>query len=135
MKTLCIISGGQTGVDQGALEAAMRLGLATGGWCPPGRCCESGIIPPGSIVPDRGTQWTIECASDIKKPLLVADPFEKGSKEMIMGWLCSIPVSILNVAGPSEMACPGIFKTAHDLLVEVFQRLRQMNINSSEGFS
>lgn len=41
-----IISGGQTGVDQAALRAAKDCGLAIGGWCPPGRACESGVIPP-----------------------------------------------------------------------------------------
>jgi hypothetical protein len=40
-----IISGGQTGVDQAALRAAQDAGLAVGGWCPPGRVCESGVIP------------------------------------------------------------------------------------------
>jgi hypothetical protein len=41
-----IVSGGQTGVDQAALRAAKACGLPVGGWCPPGRLCESGIIPP-----------------------------------------------------------------------------------------
>jgi hypothetical protein len=40
-----IISGGQTGVDQAALRAARASGLSIGGWCPPGRICESGLIP------------------------------------------------------------------------------------------
>jgi hypothetical protein len=40
-----VISGGQTGVDQAALRAARERGLALGGWCPPGRVCEAGIIP------------------------------------------------------------------------------------------
>jgi hypothetical protein len=40
-----VISGGQTGVDQAALRAAQERGLDCGGWCPPGRECESGIIP------------------------------------------------------------------------------------------
>ena len=31
-----VISGGQTGVDQAALRAVTRLGLATGGWAPKG---------------------------------------------------------------------------------------------------
>lgn len=33
-------------MDQAALEAAGDAGLETGGWCPPGRLCESGAIPP-----------------------------------------------------------------------------------------
>ncbi len=40
-----VISGGQTGVDQSALRAALDCGLPCGGWCPPGRSCESGVIP------------------------------------------------------------------------------------------
>jgi len=40
-----IVSGGQTGVDQAALRAAKASGLSVGGWCPPGRLCEAGIIP------------------------------------------------------------------------------------------
>ena len=40
-----IVSGGQTGVDQAALRAARDGGLEIGGWCPPGRVCESGVIP------------------------------------------------------------------------------------------
>lgn len=41
-----IVSGGQTGVDRGALDAARRLGLSHGGWCPRGRLAEDGAIPP-----------------------------------------------------------------------------------------
>jgi putative molybdenum carrier protein len=40
-----VISGGQTGVDQAALEAAEACGLDIGGWCPPGRASEAGPIP------------------------------------------------------------------------------------------
>ncbi len=41
-----IISGGQTGVDRAALDAALSLGVAAGGWCPAGRLDEEGLIPP-----------------------------------------------------------------------------------------
>ena len=40
-----IVSGGQTGVDRGALDAAIALGIAHGGWCPAGRLSEDGSIP------------------------------------------------------------------------------------------
>jgi len=39
-----IISGGQTGADQAALHFANDHGIDHGGWCPPGRLCEDGII-------------------------------------------------------------------------------------------
>ncbi len=40
-----IVSGGQTGVDQAALEAAIAMGVDHGGWCPAGRRSERGRIP------------------------------------------------------------------------------------------
>ena len=40
-----IISGAQTGVDRAGLDAAMRLNIPTGGWCPAGRLAEDGTIP------------------------------------------------------------------------------------------
>jgi len=40
-----IISGGQTGVDQAALDVAIELGLPYGGWLPRGRRTEDGALP------------------------------------------------------------------------------------------
>ena len=42
---LKIVSGGQTGVDRGALQAAIDLGLDWGGWAPKGWRAENGTIP------------------------------------------------------------------------------------------
>lgn len=42
---ITIISGGQTGVDRGALDAALAIGNPCGGWCPDGRMAEDGVIP------------------------------------------------------------------------------------------
>ena len=52
-----VISGGQTGVDRGALDAALEAGFPCGGWCPPGRAAEDGAIParyPLSEMPAGG---------------------------------------------------------------------------------
>src|ERR1700733_5783160 len=40
-----IVSGGQTGVDLAALDAAIELNIPHGGWCPRGRKNEEGVIP------------------------------------------------------------------------------------------
>lgn len=39
-----IVSGGQTGVDRGALDAAIGAGFPCGGWMPEGRIAEDGPI-------------------------------------------------------------------------------------------
>jgi hypothetical protein len=64
-----IRSGGQTGVDRAALDAAIALGLAYEGWCPKGGWAEDFPEPPGLLArypgltetPDRDpaqrTEW------------------------------------------------------------------------------
>ena len=40
-----ILSGGQTGADQAALDFAIKHGIPHGGWIPKGRKTEDGILP------------------------------------------------------------------------------------------
>jgi len=40
-----VVSGGQTGVDRGALDAARAAGVPIGGWVPRGRWAEDGVVP------------------------------------------------------------------------------------------
>lgn len=52
-----LISGGQTGADRAALDAALALNLPCGGWCPEGRLAEDGPIPetyPLEVLPNGG---------------------------------------------------------------------------------
>jgi hypothetical protein len=66
-----ILSGGQTGVDRAALDAAIETGLAYGGWCPKGGWAEDLPQPPGLLAlytelratplsdPVQRTEWNV----------------------------------------------------------------------------
>jgi hypothetical protein len=72
-----IISGGQTGVDRAALDAAIACGIAYGGWCPRGGWAEDMPSPPGLLThypllretptadPAQRTEWNVRDADAI----------------------------------------------------------------------
>jgi len=51
-----IVSGGQTGADRGALDAAIELGIEHGGFCPRGRLAEDGTIPERYRLTETATE-------------------------------------------------------------------------------
>lgn len=66
-------SGGQTGVDRGALEAVLalpaRAGIGAGGWCPRGRVAEDGVldaryplVETPAAEPSQRTEWNVRDA-------------------------------------------------------------------------
>ncbi len=77
-----IVSGGQTGVDRGALDAALALGIPCGGWCPRGRGAEDGPIAdtypltetPSEAYEER-TAWNVR---DSDGTLVITPPFPGG---------------------------------------------------------
>lgn len=68
---LTVISGGQTGPDRAALDAAIATGTPYGGWCPKGGWAEDMPEPPGllalypalretpSAEPEQRTDWNV----------------------------------------------------------------------------
>jgi hypothetical protein len=61
-------SGGQTGVDLGALRAAREAGIATGGWCPPDATNERGAIP-GEFALHATPEECSDAAPDVPRSL------------------------------------------------------------------
>ena len=72
---LRIISGGQTGVDRGALDAALAAGVPCGGWCPAERVAEDGPIParyPVEELPKAGyVERTLRNVRDSDATLII----------------------------------------------------------------
>src|SRR6185312_5458286 len=69
MRLARIISGGQTGVDIAALDAALAVGFPCGGWVPRGRFNEDGPIDPRYPVKETDsrklalrTEWNVRDA-------------------------------------------------------------------------
>ena len=84
-KDITIISGGQTGVDRAALDAALELGIPCGGWCPEGRLAEDGVIashyPLKELTGGDYVQRTLRNVSDSDATLVIYfDQLEGGTK-------------------------------------------------------
>jgi hypothetical protein len=143
-----LVSGGQTGVDRAALDAAMALGLPCGGFCPRGRLAEDGVIPEhyplvetpseryaqrtewnvrdsdGTLVLKRGratggTALTIATAHRLGRPLLVLDLAKAPAPGEVRRWATERHIAVLNVAGPRESQRPGVGEEARRFLLEV----------------
>jgi hypothetical protein len=130
-----IVSGGQTGVDRGALDAAIELNLPHGGWCPLGRLAEDGFIPTkyalrqtdadGTLILYRrqmtgGTELTHLLCRRHGRPVLTVDLDDTVDLIAIRQWLVQERIVALNVAGPRESTSPGIQAAAKQLLCELF---------------
>lgn len=149
-----IVSGGQTGVDRGALDAAISMGIEHGGWCPKGRLSEDGRIPrryqmvetksskyrerteqnvldsDGTLILFRailsgGTELTRRLAVQYCKPHLLVDLAQPLDVSVIRQWLVAEAIQILNVAGPRESSTPGITDESRKLIRSIFVERRR----------
>ena len=105
-----IISGGQVGADQAALDVAIKLGIPHGGWIQKGRKTQSGILPEkyrlkempsasfkerieqnvkdsdGTLIishgkPTGSTDYSRKIALNYKKHLLHIDPTQRNTRQ------------------------------------------------------
>ncbi|MCG6187975.1 putative molybdenum carrier protein [Maribellus maritimus] len=108
-----IISGGQTGVDRGALDACLNNNFSHGGWCPKGRMAEDGRIDIKYKLDETGesnynsrtyknvrnsnatliivngdlkggTLLTQQIATQMKKPVLILFPEKPDAKDSFL---------------------------------------------------
>ena len=148
-----IVSGGQTGVDRGALDAARLSGIDHGGWCPRGRRAEDGCIPDqyklketksadysvrteqnvldsdGTLIVYRdklrgGTELTRRLAKRHGRPCLLLNLADPSPANAVWQWIADEEVQILNVAGPRESSSEGISDETRQLLAELLNHPR-----------
>lgn len=148
-----VVSGGQTGVDRAALDAAMGAGIECGGWCPRGRRAEDGTIPgcyplretesadyrmrtrlnvadaDGTLILvsgelSGGTALTRQLALAAGKPLLIIDLDSPAPLSEACSWVRGHHVCTLNIAGPRESQRPGIGRRASEFLSTLFSALK-----------
>ncbi|MFV0287482.1 MAG: YpsA SLOG family protein [Demequina sp.] len=68
-----VIAGGQTGVDRGALDAAIAMKVVHGGWCPAGGTAEDKPYAPGVLIDYPGLKPTMSDDPEIRTRLNVRD--------------------------------------------------------------
>jgi hypothetical protein len=149
MKSIKIVSCGQTGADRAALDWALAHNVECGGWCPKGRKAEDGPIDakyplketptPSSLqrtewnVRDSdatvlfsieptlsgGSKRTMEFARKYKKPRLHLHSGISEAADKLSAFVQENSVKVLNVAGPRASTEPKVGQFVMGLLDEV----------------
>ncbi|MDR2877313.1 MAG: putative molybdenum carrier protein [Chromatiales bacterium] len=136
-----IVSGGQTGVDRAALDAALARGIECGGWCPAGRQADDGVIPAryplretidmdhtvrtehnvrdsdGTLMFCRGalqggTAYAVLMARHLGRPVMAIDMDAPFDPAAVASWIASYDVRVLHIGGQRESSSPGIYQAA-----------------------
>jgi hypothetical protein len=155
---LAIISGGQTGADQGALEGALLAGYRTGGYIPKGFKTERGSMPElarfGMVelpiadyvyrtrmnaqassmtiwfgrTDSSGFYATSNACRSFGKPFYDVTSY---SVDDIVKLIIEKDPTILNVAGNRESKSPGIQERVRETMFLVLSKLKRTPIQQS----
>ncbi|MCK4935895.1 MAG: putative molybdenum carrier protein [Elusimicrobiales bacterium] len=146
-----IVSGGQSGVDRAALDAAITLKIACGGYIPKGRLAEDGRISDKYPLTESyssnyavrtrlnikyscatliikegelegGTLFTFIICKKLKKPVKIVDLKDKNIAKEIKEFLEEYSPKTLNIAGPRESKKPDIYKKTLKILLKIFNK-------------
>ncbi|MEM0965116.1 MAG: putative molybdenum carrier protein [Verrucomicrobiota bacterium] len=150
-----IRSGGQTGADRAAFDAAIAVGIRIGGWVPAGRWAEDGVISDsypnlketgssdvsvrtqrnvedsdGTLVVTMGrigggTQQTIEFAQSFEKPFLHLGPSDPDEVNLLLTWVRENKIQILNVAGPRASEEEEIYSRVFGIVFALLMKQRE----------
>ncbi len=151
-----IVSGGQSGVDRAALDVAIALCIAHGGWCPKGRLAEDGPIAAHYQLVETisaeynertclnirdsdatlilltsdeirdGTLLTIDEARSKGKPYLLVNLTDAVNSHEVTAWLQISGIKILNIAGPRESNAPGVYAKSYAFLSQLFLQEKEL---------
>jgi hypothetical protein len=148
MKLKKIISGGQTGADQGGLRAAQRLGIETGGFAPKNFRTEEGNCPwletKFDLVETETTLYTQRTMANValanatlifgkitspgtRSTIAICESLKKpylvnpSEHQHLRDFLALNDVTILNVAGNRESVSPGIGKRVENFIFKALE--------------
>ncbi len=151
MKIVKIISGGQTGVDRAALDAAIEAGIPHGGWCPKGRLAEDGRLPDRYLLEETpqsdyiqrtewnvrdsdgtlilywdqlegGTKLTADFCKKYSKPHFLVNMIKPADTSSFIKWLKTSNIRILNVAGPRASKGIQVYEQARVYIKNMIDR-------------
>ncbi|MFQ5469944.1 MAG: putative molybdenum carrier protein [Gammaproteobacteria bacterium] len=148
-----IVSGGQTGVDRAALDAAIQQGVPIGGWCPEGRLADDGPIDnryplqevadtdhtvrtefnvrdsDGSLMIYRdklhgGTAYALEMAKRMAKPVMAVNLDDSPDPKELIKWIKQNELKTLHIGGQREDTSPGIYGISLALITQIIEGAR-----------
>jgi hypothetical protein len=141
VKGLKIVSGGQTGVDRGALDVALNHGIECGGWCPAGRLDESGKIPdryPVQELPGAGfTERTFQNVKDSDGTVVIYPGELRGGTEQTVRFCVELrrPHQLIDASQvASENAAQLIDRFVRDSLIGILNVAGPRHSEWTEGY-